>query len=264
MMVRATRDEQAELLDYLAEDVENCLYLYLDIYQYGIGSDTVDVWYSKADGGYTLITLQYFDCLQIYSRHDDFDKSDLLKRVSESGVAKVRGPRSTIEWVCDELHGDFTAEYGAVIEKVRTHRFEQQFHDVAVAGEQDLPEVVDLLLLDERNRNTYSRQGLLNSLANLTRTGTGATYIVRSDGRIVASETIAAESDVFIITAHLITHPDYRRMLYGSVVESYVYNIVKKDRRLFTFVVEPRRKQMLVAQGNPVIAEYGKLIRVNR
>ncbi len=264
MIVRATRDEQDDLLNYLAQDVENCLYLYLDIYQYGIGSDTVSVWYEKNRDTYSLVALRYFDCLQVYSKDNDFDEAELLRLVRETGVTKVRGTRPCIEAIEHAFEGRFAAEYGAVIEKVHARDFGELFDRVEVASLEDLPEVVKLLLMDKRNQNSYSSESLLKSLMNLQKTKSGCTYILRENGIIVASETVAAESDLFIITANLITHPDYRHLLYGTVVESYVYKLMKKNRRLFTFVVEPRRRKMLEAQGNPVITEYGKLIQVKR
>ncbi len=264
MIVRATRDEQDEILNYLAQDVENCLYLYLDIYQYGIGSDTVSVWYEKNGENFALVALRYFDCLQVYSKDNDFDESELLRLVQETGVTKVRGTRPCIEAIEQAFEGKFAAEYGAVLEKVHARDFGELFDRVEEAKPEDLPEVVNLLLMDERNQKSYSYDSLLKSLENLQKTGSGRTYILREGDVIVASETVAAESDLFIITANLITHPDYRHLFYGTVVESYVYKVMKKDRRLFTFVVEPRRRKMLEAQGNPVITEYGKLLQVKR
>ena len=260
MMKRATRDEQEMLLAHLADDIENCTYLYLDIFQYGIGSDTVTVWYAKHADAITLVALQYFDCLQVYSRNADFETADLVRLIEETGVIKVRGNRACIEAIEHVLEDRFEAEYGTVIEKVKARDFGELFERVQEATIEDIPEVASLILTDETNKALFSQEGLEKSLSNLIKNGTGHVYLMREDGKAVASETVDAESDLFIIGAYLITHPDYRHLLYGTVVESYVYRRVKGDRRLFTFVTEPRRRRMLTAQGNPIVAEYGKLV----
>ena len=260
MLEQATQDNQKELLDYLAKDAENCLYLYLDIRQYGIGSDTISVWYTKEGQRFTLIALQYFDCLQVYSHDNDFEVADLISLVDTTGVNKVRGTRTCIESIESSLSQKFDSEYGAVIEKVKARDFGTLFERVQEAELNDIPEIIDLLFMEERNKMIYSREGLTKSLSNLIKTHTGHVFLIREDGKIVASETISAESDLFLIGAHLITHPEYRHLLYGSVIESYVHFHVKGDRRVFTFVVEPRRCRMLTAQGNQVIGEYGKLV----
>lgn len=260
MLQRATRDEQADLLAYLSEDIENCLYLYLDIYHYGIDTGKLTVWYEPKEGGYALIAMRYFDALQIYSRDNDFSRTDIIGLIDSTGVNRVHGPKNCIMRLSPALGSRFDAKYGKIIEKVKARDFGELFDRVQEATVEDLPEVVSLILSDKNRARIYSYDELLASLTDLVETGMGRCFLLREDGRVVATETISAQSDLFLITAYLISDQDFRHTLYGTVVESYVYAHAKGDKRMFTFVADSRRQRMLTAQGHPVVTAYGKLI----
>lgn len=254
--------EQKKILEYLAPHVEECLYLYLDIYWYGIGSDTIKVWCEdNGDDEYKFVVMKYFNCFQLYSKHNDFDPTVLLKLAGEQNVDRVFSRRDTIEYLQPVFGDGYIAEFGEILELNKHRDFGEMYARIEQAAEEDLPEVTRLLLMDEENALSYNYDELLGTLQNLISSGMGRTFILREDGKIVATVSISAETDIFMIGAYTMVHPDYRHTLYGMLVDSYVNRVIRGNKRLFGFVMDPRRIRMFKALGNKVVAEYGKLIR---
>ncbi len=255
-------NEQDAILKYLAPNVEQCLYLYLDIYWYGIGSDTIRVWCGdEKNGEYSFIVMKYFNCFQLYSRNNDFDPEELVNLAAEQDVDRVFARKDTIEYLQPAFGEGYIAEFGEILELNRHRDFGDMYSRIEDATPEDLPEITALLLMDEENALSYSYDELLQTLQDLYSTGMGRCFVVREDGKIVANVAISAETDIFMIGAYTMVHPDYRNTLYGMLVDSYLNRIVRGEKRMFGFVMDPRRIRMFRALGNKVVAEYGKLIR---
>ena len=262
-MIKAKSSERDAILEYLLPNVEKCLYLYLDIFQYGIGDtqDTVDVWYEMQEDEYSVIIMKYYNSLQMYSVSNNFSVSDLRELADNYGIERIFSEKTTIDYISD-MFPDYLAQYGKVSELKKHRDFSKYYHRIEKASVDDISELVALLLMDEENARSYnSNKELEAMLKHLFETDLGESYILREDGKIVATGTILAKSDVFLIAAYSMVHPDYHHTLYGSIVDSYLTNVVKKERRLFGFMMDPRRIRALELTGNPVVSEYGKLIK---
>lgn len=263
-MIRASQDQRDSLLEYLAPYAVDCLYLYLDVYHYGLASKEVAVWYEKRGDTYALIAMRYLDSLHVYSRDDVFDVCALCDLVRELGVVRIHARKSTAGIIASELSADFEVEYGKVIEKTSSRNLQTQHGLVELATLEDLEEVSSVVLMGEEFAQSYTYEDMLNTLTDLVESGMGRCYVIRENGVIVATETITAESDLFMIGSYLVVHPDYRHTLYGAVIESYLCHVAKGDKRLFAMVTNQRRAKMLEMLGNPVVAEYGKLVQLRK
>ena len=253
---------EKDILKYLEPNVEECLYLYLDIYWYHIGGDTINVWYDEKDGEYSIIVMQYFNCFQIYSRNNDFSAEELLHMVEEQGVDRVFARKGTIEYIAPVFGDGYMEEFGSIIEITKHRDFRDKFSVVEKATVEDLPEITELLLMDEENAVAYTYDELYQSMKNLYDTGMGRSFVIREDGKIIAHAAISAETDIFMIGAYTIVHPDYRDTpVYGMLIDAYFVHKERGEKRYFGFVIDPRRIKMFQALGNKVVSEYGKLIK---
>lgn len=259
-MIKATQNDQEKILRYLEPHVEECVYLYLDIYQYGIGSDMIEVWYEPDEESYKLIVMKYFNCFQVFSQDNGFDPAELVRLSEQYHIDRIFARRATIEYILPYFNNRFFAEFGKVVEMKKHRDFSKMYDLVETATVEDIPELVQLLLTDEENAKSYSYEELAQFFKDLYASGIGKSFILRQDGRIVATVTISARTDIFIVGAYTMVHKDYRNTLFGSVVDSYIINVAKGEHRFFGFITEPRRIRMFQALGNPVVAEYGKLI----
>jgi len=258
---RANESDVSKILDYLGKDVPNCLYLYLDIYTYGVDDPNITVWFAEEDGEVSLVIMKYYDSFQIYSDREDCDIEAIAQKIEEFDIGRAFARKDIIDKLQERFNNRYIVEYGKILE-LNKYRIMKGMERVEIATEEDIPEIVDLILTDEENSASYNSEELAEQMLDRMRTGMGNSYIVREDGRIVAHLSIAAQTDKFRVAALTIVHPDYRNTLYGTMVDSYLINVLGKDgKRNFAFMMDECRIKMFLLMGNKLAAEYGKLIK---
>ena len=262
-MREATKLQEKKLLDFLEQHVEDCIYLHLDIFHYGLDSDSpIKVWYEEKDDTYSLVVMQFHDGLQVYSPQNDFDP-DLIRQIAkEHDIRRIFARKDTIDYICNDFP-DFIAEYGSVIELTSHRNYEKYYDDIRQVTLEDIPKVVELLLMDESNAEGYTQEDFEEMLRGLILTDMGMSYVMEKDGEMVATVTISAKTDKTMVGAYTMVHPDYRNTLYGQIVDSYLINRVKGNHRLFGFVMDPQRVRMFQLLKNSVVSYYGKLIKIS-
>ena len=82
-------DEKNRILEYLKKDIANCIYLYLDILNYGISTDNVTVWMEEDHQGIQWIMMKYYDSFQIYSRNTLYELENILHLIQTHRVSMI-------------------------------------------------------------------------------------------------------------------------------------------------------------------------------
>ncbi len=258
---KAVETDVPAILEYLGRDIPNCLYLYLDVYTYGVTDPNITIWFSEAGGKISLVIMKYYDSFQIYSDREDCDIAAISDMINEYDIGRAFARKDIIEKLSESFNNRYYVEYGKILE-LNKYRIMKGMERVEQATEEDIPEIVDLILTDEENNASYNSEELAGQMLDRMRTGMGNSYIIREEGKIVAHLSIAAQTDKFRVAALTIVHPDYRNTLYGTMLDSYLINeLGKNGMRLFAFMTDERRIKMFLLMGNSLAAEYGKLIK---
>ena len=265
--VPATPAERDEILDYLYPDLGNCLYLYLDIDNYEIGGSVIDVWLQRDDESIVAVTMRYSDSFQLYAREEDLATVDyvwIANAIRELDVMRISAPAHLVDHLKElDAFARFEASYGTVMEMVKYRPFCDEGIVIEDATVDDIPEVIDLIMMDEELKQGYDRDEMITQFATRLEDGTGRDFIIRNEGKVVAHLGLSAISDKFVIAAYTIVHPDYRSYPYGAFLDSnFINNILPgMGKRGFAFMQDPRRIRLFEIMGNPIVAKYGKLNR---
>jgi hypothetical protein len=260
----ANRDE---LLEYLRADLGNCLYLTLDVDMYEIGGGTIDVWVQRGTGGgIVAVAMRYADSFQLYAREVDLDRvdySDLVKLISSTDAMRVSAPGGIIRNLLDSLGETYDDSYGVVMEMVKYRPMALDDIEIIEASREDIPEIVNLILMDEMFGQSYEPHEMVRQFEARYDEGSGASYIIKAEGKIVAHLGFAAIGRDFVIASYTIVHPEYRSFPYGALLDSdFINNTLPSiGKRGFAFMQEPRRIKLFEIMGNPIIGEYGKLLK---
>ena len=83
---KAVETDVPAILEYLGRDIPNCLYLYLDVYTYGVTDPNITVWFSEAGGKISLVIMKYYDSFQIYSDREDCDIAAISDMINEYDI----------------------------------------------------------------------------------------------------------------------------------------------------------------------------------
>lgn len=258
-MRKATENEIPAILVYLKRQVQDCLYMYIDIAKYGLENPNMEVWLDSDKSGVKLVVMKYHTSISVYTDREKWNVEEVAKLIREKQVNSVTARKDIIEKLYELCSDRYSVSYGSVhrFTKYRDFGLEEQIES---ATPEDTLEIAKLITLDEEIGSYYEVQNLADQLTERMNTGMGRSYVIREDGKIIAHIASYAEFDSLATTAGLIVDPAYRNGVYGSALEGYlVKTLLDENFEIYTFVTERLRKRLLSALGNKCVGEYGKM-----
>lgn len=258
-MKRASIDDREKILQYLRENLADCLYLYIDITNYGIASEHMQVWFEEEHDGIGWVVMKYYDSLQIY-HHKQFPEVDSVKVLLQNyPVTMVSGRRELIEELAAQCK-DYEAAYGEVFLMDKYRKIQDETGILRAAAE-DAEEIAELICSDEEIGGHYTVENLAMQLAERIETKSGRSYIIRDEGEIAAHSATYAEAEGVAVVGGTIIHPKYRNTNYYICLSNYVLQeLAAEGKRAYTFATSEkmiRYHQMLHSK----CGEYGKLVK---
>lgn len=269
-MRRAVQQDRGAILDYLKKAVAECIYMYIDILNYGVASENMAVWLQEQGGQIELVVMKYFDSFQVYSHRRGIDVEPVMALLQEYPVTMVSARRDIIEQlegVCSGYH----AVYGAVFDVSYLRRTFWAMGGtkpcalkVTEATEDDAAEIAELLCSDDTFRFNYKEEDLTRQLAERIRTHTGRSVIIRMDGRIVAHDATFAEAEGVAVVSGLVIRPEYRRLGCYEALVSYLGDQLMKEGKIpYAFAISDKTIRYHRAVYTEC-GEYGKLVKIGR
>lgn len=260
-MIKLTNENLNKILNYMEDDLPNCLYLYGDIVRYGLDDPNMTVWYSEKNGSVNAVIMQYFTGSHVYSKNLDCDIEEIISKLQEINPDRVSSQREIIEELHKRLNNIYDVEYGCVF-KLTSYRKMKSPVVIEKAEASEAGEIADLMMTHELYSRSYEKEELAEELANRIKNGIGRSYIIRENGRIIAHDGVNLETDKYAVEGLALVHDDYRNTLYGAFLDSYMINdLGEEGKELYCMIVEGRRLDSFVKLGNKVQATYGKMFR---
>lgn len=267
-MRKAVQQDQEAVLKYLKKSVAECIYMYIDILNYGVVSENVSVWLQEQNGQIVLVVMKYFDSFQVYSHKQEIDVEQILKLLQEYPVTMISARRDIIEQLERVCRG-YRAIYGAVFDVSHVRR---TFGAVAMAKpctlkvteavEDDAAEITKLLCSDDTFRVNYKEDDLLRQLTERIRTHTGRSVIIRMDDRIIAHHGTFAETKGIAVVSGLVVRPEYRGLgCYESLVSYLGGQLMKEGKIPYAFAISDKAIRYHKAVYTQC-SEYGKLVKI--
>lgn len=263
-MRSATSEDISAILEYLKRKVSDCLYMYIDIAKYSLDNPNMKVWIDPNEGGPDLVVMKYHTSLSIFSDTDNWDVDAVAEIIAEERPLSITANKDIASRIHDALSDRYNVAYGSVF-KFTNYRPMSADIDIETAAPEDTHEIAELIAMDESIGAYYDIDNLANQLKERMETGMGRSYIIRDEnGKIIAHIASYAEFDGLATTGGLIVHPDHQNGVYGLALESYlVEKLLEEKFNIYTFVTERLRKKLLLAVGNELVGEYGKLTAVS-
>lgn len=269
-MRRAVQQDQEAILDYLKKAVVECIYMYIDILNYGVVSENMAVWLQEQGGQIELVVMKYFDSFQVYSHRRGIDVGPVLALLQEYPVTMVSARRDIIEQLEGVCSG-YCAAYGSVFDVSHLRRSFRVMSgeklctlEVTEAVEDDAAEIAELLCSDDAFRVNYKEDDLARQLAERIRTHTGRSVIIRMDGRIVAHNATFAEAEGVAVVSGLVIRPEYRGQGFHEALGSYLgRRLMTEGKTPYAFAISDKTIRYHRAVYTEC-GEYGKLVKTGR
>lgn len=260
-MIKLTQERVKDVLAYMEDDLPNCLYLYGDIIRYGVDDPNMTVWYSEKDGDINAVVMKYFSGSHVYSKKLDYELAEIVEKLQEIDPDRISSQREIIERLSPILKSEYGVEYGVVFRGSCYRKF-KSYALVERAGPEDADAIADLLLTHETFSKTYEKSTLAQELADRMTNGIGRSYVIRDGGRVIAHDGVSLETDKYMVLSLALVHDDYRKTMYGAILESYMLNeLGKEGKEIYFMISQKQRSDGHERMGNQVVADYGKLFK---
>lgn len=260
-MREARPNDLPAILVYLERNIQDCLYMYIDIGKYGLENSNMKVWLDSDESGLKIVVMKYHTSISVYTDRGDWDVEAVARLIDLEHVNSVTAQKRIIEGLFERCADSYDVSYGSVFRFSNAREFE--FSGLIEDGRaSDTLEIAQLIAQDEGIGSYYEVEDLANQLAERIQTGMGRSFVIRENGKIVAHIASYAEFNGIATTGGLIVDPNYQNGLYGGILESHlVHTLLQENYQVYTFVTNRLRKKLLSAWGNKCVGEYGKMTR---
>lgn len=262
MFYEVTDNKEVErILEYLKKDIVNCIYIYTDIFTYGLNNSNMKVWVERNEFNYNLVVMKYHDSFQLYSDNITWDVENVCRLINEYDIQMINGKTDMIDILYKYYSERYDMSTGTIFRLNSVKNFESEYKP-EFAKLSDVPEIAELLAQDPYYNDSYTKEELEAQLSERMKTGMGRSCIIRVDGKIVAHVASFTEADGIAVSAGTIAHKDYRGRKLGLIVENYLNQYMNSNGyQWFGFILEDDRVRTFEALGNKIVATYGKLVK---
>lgn len=261
-MIEAQKKDIQNILEYLKEGIQDCIYMYIDIKKYGINNTAMKVWYeSDKNGSLVLVVMKYHTSISFYSDKDDCNLNGVIELIKDYKPNSISAKKVFVERLYSEMFNDYDVTYGHILRLLNYPDLGQDYI-VKTARDTDMLEIAKLIVSDVHIGSYYDVNDLAEQFIERRNSGMGRNYIILDKGKIVGHVASYAELDNIGVAGGLIADPMYKgEFLLGPILEGFIIRkMVKEGFTLFSFVT-PKRSKILVRLGNKFVSEYGKLTR---
>ena len=232
MLSRVTKTSEVnDIIKYIGGKYKTTPYLYVNIIKYGLGTDKVFSWVDCNESGEIEgVYLLYYDCIHFYTNDvKNYPIQRLLNFIHQTNhkVIMLQGE------IGDRINNELVSYYSErnhVIDMDKVGVEEKEYKS-EIAKREDISEIVDLLMADPEYVNVYDRKVLNDQLLDRYDGDFSRYFVVKMDGKVVATCSTYGEVQGFALVGGVIVHPEYRRRGLAGDVENYACHVLSKENR---------------------------------
>jgi RimJ/RimL family protein N-acetyltransferase len=219
-------------VSYIGNLYKETPYLYVNLLRYGTGTEHVKSWIDIKNDKIDGIYLQYFDCLHFFTRENQtYPCGELMHMVDFLSPKVVMVQSGMGDRIENALQSHYFEEKNHIIDMDQIHGSSAENDTCRLADASDIPEIVDLLLMDKSYTEVYTRDILLQQMRQRYDDSFSRYFIIVMDGKIVATCSTYGEVPGFSMIGGVMVHPDYRRRGLAGKVEDFACDVLGNERR---------------------------------
>lgn len=265
-MIRKVNEKDNKIiLDYIGDQFNKCIYLYLNYKKYGVDTPNIITWIQyDFKENITCLVLKYYNAMHIFSKNLNFKKEELLDLIEENNPSIICAEKAIIESLENNVQG-YESEYGWVreIKEIKYFTYEK---DVQVISpkDSDFNEIGRLLYADEDIGASYKLDELINNMIERKNQKYTRNLIIKKDNDIISHVGTGAEEEKVAMINYLITNPIYRKQGYGKIIMANICKtLLEENKRVFLINYTETSTKMYEKLGFEVSCEWGKLYKKN-
>lgn len=262
MINECSKTQKELLLKYIGNDFKKCVYLYLNLKKLAFQHEQVKVWADiDSMNEIHLLGLSYYDCLHLYSRDNQFCKTELSEKILSKIKPRVMFmPEEMMAALADDLTGTYNCNYSTLMSIDK--KVEMNTEEVTFAQLEDMGEIARLITSDKYFANTYNKENLEKQMIERFQNGFSRHSIIKKDGKIIAHYATLAEADDLAVAGLFVVDDNYRGKGYGKKVAAHLFNsLVDENKTAVLFPINEVSFQLHLGLGHKINGSIAKLIR---
>jgi hypothetical protein len=263
MITKCTAADLETILDFIGDDYCRCLYLYLDLLQYGFDTPFVSVWrQNDSNGGIAAVWLKYYSGMHVYAPAGYSDVQEALALVRSERPAVLCGVPETLSPLMGLMAGeDYEYQEGTVCRYAKRPDSVERIVPRLVERREDFLRIGEMLSGDPEYGASYSPQELADQLQERFMRGLGRSFAVDREGQIAAHGCVAAECERFALLSGGITDPAWRQEKLGTKLLLAIADGLKKSgKATYSLYYNPITAALHHKTGFEDCCAWGKMI----
>ena len=261
-MKLAKQTDVNKLIIFLKENIEQCVYIYIDITKYGVEHPEIKLWYSENNQGINSVIMKYYDSFQMFSLDVKQDIEKIGSVLKENPVKTISGNEALIKELEMHFSDKYDVNYGIVVRETRYKKI-PGFEKVEPATIKDCEAIAHLMCEDEEFGENYDEDVLAKQLADRIETGMGRSFVMRENDEIVGHVATFAELDDLVVQSGLIVSNKAKNPFCGLILHEYMKGVsLENGKSVYAFRIKEEMKKYEKSPGTVICGHYGKLTKI--
>ena len=263
MIVQCGKADKESILAYIGSGYSSCLYLYLDLLQYGMASDFIDVYVQKENHDIQAVLLKYYSCLHVYARENNFNAEELAAFFSANQFTMLYCPAETAKRVYMAFSPEMKKK--AAITKGWVARIESVDHApcglAAPARKQDFDQIIRLIYEDADIGRSYKLDELAKQLEERNREGYARNLVIKNGDMVIAHVCTNAELNGISVVAELLVREEYRKKGFASeIMREICSQLLAEGKEVYSFYYTEESRTLHKHMGFHEVCAWAKIV----
>jgi len=229
MIVHCDNSYIPAVAEFMGQGRILCFYLYMDMIQYGTEHPDMDLWISKEGEVIKAAFYRYHDTIHMFSR-GDFPREEVRQFLKEHPCKVVTMLKPDADVLADLFEG-CACELSNVI-TARKHMEGRTDLDIRPADASDAADIAALMMKDSIYNTVYTQDVLTAQILERLQSGFGRLFVIRREGKVIATNATTAELEDMAVISGLVTDPDQRGQGLGQAITAHTWNLVRREGKM--------------------------------
>lgn len=208
MIMDCNEENISNVLSYIGQDYEKCLYMYIDLKKYGLKNDKFNVWIQYRGDEICGLISEYYNGIQIYSKSYNIIPLEIVDLIKERNPSVISGMEKIMCQIREyfpeyyETSG-FVAKLGELTYPPTVNAYSASF--------EELSEITKLLIQEDNLGKHLGYDLLYKQLYDRKMDDFGRNFISRDeDNEIICHAATYAELPELAVISGVMTSFQYR------------------------------------------------------
>ncbi len=262
-MFKRVDEKDGQLIkEYIGNDYDKCLYLYLDFLKYGLSNENLKFWLDLDDDNeIRCVVLKYYSGMHVFSKNNDCDFEEIKGLINSEEPSVVCAEKFLVENLSEVLEEDgYLPEYGWV--RVLSKHYDCDNSMVKRATEEEEFIEISKLIKNDHMGKFYDFDELVSQIKEREEDDFGRNYIIKDDGKIISNASTNAEIEKIAVLSNVITDESHRgKGLATKVCSKLCNDLIDEGKNVYLINYTDESTRLYEKLGFEISCEIGKLYK---